>query len=325
MRYFPVFRLNDAITEVIAKITSIDIKNGIENGLNQEIYFVDKQGPITTVAEIKEYHDKTHFVVISEAYAQFLWLMCDIAFCIHDGMAIQTEYKQLSVKEQKEFISHLCDNNEESRCLKEMFCWKSVLKYCSDSTDRIKLLFYKSVTEKEMDELYGYDMTSEIGERINSLYVYAMAFILLHEFSHHSLGHDLNSDNSVSEENEADQNAFWSIYSDLKDKEKRTAKRGILCALVSLLFLNKRLEDDGIHQKPIERIFEYYDLMQEEGEDYAPLLCYLFYIWAVYAKDKDMPTMENSTEYGELLEKMKKYLLEKESQNNNSTLRNFCS
>ena len=325
MRYFPVFRLNDAITEVMDKIISIDIKNGIENGLDPEIHFVDEQGPITTVAEIKEDLDKTYHVVISEAYAQFLWLMCDIAFRIHESIAIRTEFKQSNAEEQKMFISHLCDDNEESRYMKELFCLESVLKYCADSTDRIKTLFNKCVGDEELKELYGYDMTSTIGEKVNSLYVYAMVFILLHEFSHHSLKHDFNSSGSVSEENEADENAFWSIYSDLEGKKKRTAKRGILCALVSLLFLNKDLKDDGIHPKPIERIFKYYDLMQEEGEDYAPLLCYLFYIWAVYAKDKDMPTMENSTEYGELLEKMKKYLLEKESQNNNSTLRNFCS
>lgn len=322
MRYFPVFRLNDAITEAISKIISIDIKNGIATGLDSEIYFVDEQGPITTVAEIKEYHDKTRHVVISEAYAQFLWLMCDIAFRIHDSAVIQAEFEQLSVEEQKEFISHLCDNNEESRYIKEMFCWKSVLKYCSDSTDRIKSLFYKSVSEKEMDELYGYDMTSTIGEKVNSLYVYAMVFILLHEFSHHSLKHDFNSDGSVSEEFEADQNAFWSIYSDLEDKEKRTAKRGILCALVSSLFLNERLEDDGIHPKPIERIFDYFDLMQEEGEDYAPLLCYLFCIWAVYAEDNDMPKLKDGLSYKEHLEKTKKYLLEKERENDKA-LHNF--
>lgn len=317
MRYFPVFRLNDAITKVIAKITSIDIKNGIENGLDPEIHFKDDRGPITTIAEIHEFSlDKRHYVVVSAAYAQFLWMMCDIAFRIHDSIAIQSEFEQFNAEDQMAFISHLCDDNEESRYLKELFSLKSVLKYCADSTNRIITLFNKSVTDKELKDLYDYDMTSTIGEKVNSLYVYAMVFILLHEFSHHSLGHDFDSAGSVCEENEADETAFWSIYSDLEDKERRTAKRGILSALVSLLFLNTDLKDDGIHPKPIERIFEYYDLMQKEGENYAPLLCYLFYVWAVYVNDMDMPKFDESENYLELLEKIKMYLMEKEKRNN---------
>lgn len=317
MQPFPVFRLNDAITEAISKMISIDIEVATATGLHPEIRFMDEQGPITTVAKICESPiDGKHHVTISAAFAQFLWLLGDIAFRIHENNAINIEFENLSKEEQEQFILHLDDDNEESHYVKALFNRKTVLEHAADSTNQIVNLFNRQIPEEEMKELYKYDMTSGIGIRVNSLYVYAMTFILLHEFSHHSLGHDFRAGGSVDEEIAADQNAFWALYSDLKDKEQRTAKRGILCALVSLLFLNKNLEDDGIHQRPVERVFTYYELMQDEGEDYSALLCYLLYAWAVYAKDDGMPTLDERTSYVEVLGKMKKHLMEMEERNN---------
>ena len=318
MKPFPVYRLNDAITEAISKMISMDIEGNVANGLHSEIRFVDGQGPITTVAEISEFSiDGQHRVTISAAFTQFLWLLGDMAFRIHENYAIITEFENFSEEEQKQFISHLDDDNEESHYLKALFDRKSVLNYSADSINRIINLFDKRVSESEMNELYGYDMTSGIGVRVNSLYVYAMTFILLHEFSHHSLGHDLKTGGSLDDEIAADYSAFWAMYSDLEDREQRTAKRGILCALVSLLFCDKDLKDDGIHQRPVERVFTYYDLMQDKREDYySALLCYLLYAWAVYVKDDEMPTLTESSSYAEALEKMKVHLMEVERRNN---------
>ena len=78
---------------------------------------------------------------------------------------------------------------------------------------------------------------------------------------------------------------------------------------------NKSLEDDGIHPLPIERIFTFYDIVKDEGSNFAGLLCHLFYIWAVYTHDVDMPRLEGT--YNETIEIIKKYMIEKERSNNN--------
>ena len=53
MIYFPIYRLNSAITEILKKITSLDIAEGIREGLDPMIHFVDEQGgPLSTVAKI---------------------------------------------------------------------------------------------------------------------------------------------------------------------------------------------------------------------------------------------------------------------------------
>ena len=55
MIYFPIYRLNSAITETLKKITSLDIAEGIREGLDPMIHFVDEQGgPLSTVAKITE-------------------------------------------------------------------------------------------------------------------------------------------------------------------------------------------------------------------------------------------------------------------------------
>lgn len=313
----PILKLNDAITSVIAKIKSLDIQDSIKKGLNPEVQIVDKDGrSLTTIAEIIDLgntiSETRYCVKISATYAQFLWLLCDIAFRINDSIAIQNEFEQLNEEEKKDFIFHLKDNTPESHYLSELSDMESVFSYCTDSILIISKLLNGMLTDKEMDDLYNYDMTGIIGPRVNSLYVYATSFILLHEFSHYYLNHDFSGDGSYEEETEADQEAFWSMYSDLEDKEKRTAMRGILCALVSLIFINKDLQDDSIHPKPVERIFQYYEYLKCDGQDYSALLCYLFYAWAVYTNDMDLPKHNGCKSYPELLNKIKKHLLDKE-------------
>lgn len=66
-----------------------------------------------------------------------------------------------------------------------------------------------------MESLYSFDMDSSSGVLTNSMYVFAMTFGLLHEFSHHSLDQDFSKAPTLEEEVAADQSAFWSMYSDL--------------------------------------------------------------------------------------------------------------
>lgn len=140
-----------------------------------------------------------------------------------------------------------------------------------------------------MERVHSLDMTSGSGVLTNGMYIFAMTFCLLHEFSHHSLGQDFSKEVTLEEKVAADQSAFWSMYSDLEGNLKLKTMYGIICSLVSLLFINPQLIDDGIHPKPVERIFEYYELIKDESPKYAGLLCHLLYTWAVYTRDDNMP------------------------------------
>lgn len=323
MKYFPVYRLNEVISKTFEKTISLDIAQGIRDGLDSMIHFVDEQGgPLSTIAEIIDKpilidkDEPKRYVKISATYSQMLWMICSIVMRNHDSVAINYEIEQMSIEEHNNFLRELEIENAITRYERALLDQKVVFSESADILNKIEILSNRKLSDEEMEQLYTYDMTSDIGVRVNSLYVYAMSFILLHEFSHHSLNHDFNHYGKIEEEEAADHNAFWTLYSDLEGNERTTALLGILCALVSLIFADPSLEDDGIHPLPVERIFYFYDIVKNECPKFAGLMCHLFYIWAVYVHDDNMPQLDGP--YDDTLDIIKVYMIEKEHQANNS-------
>lgn len=320
MKIFPVLTLNSSITEAISKIVSIGIAEGIKEGLDPEIHLFDEEGgPIQTIAEITELPsflkpEHKRKVSVSAAYMQVLWILCDIALKNNDAIAVEVEVDKMSSEEKDQYYKELEVDLPETRYLKTLLDKKAIFQQSAEKVNLIELICSKKLSEDEMERVHSLDMTSGSGVLTNGMYIFAMTFCLLHEFSHHSLGQDFSKEATLEEEVAADQSAFWSMYSDLEGNLKLTAMYGIICSLVSLLFINPQLIDDGIHPKPVERIFEYYELIKDESPKYAGLLCHLLYTWAVYTRDDNMPKWDRP--YDELIYLMKDHLLEIENNNN---------
>lgn len=318
---FPIYRLNEAVTNSLQNIISLDIAQGVQDGLDPMIHFVDEYGgPLSTIAEITERalvleeNEYRRYVTVSATYSQILWMTCSIAMRNHDSIAINCEVEKMTPEEKIKFQQELSIDSPITRYERELLDEEKVFSESADMVNTIELMSIRNLSEEEMQKLYNYDMTSDIGIRINSLYVYAMSFGLLHEFSHHSLNHDFNKLGTLEEEEEADHNAFWTLYSDLEGPDRKTALLGVLCSLVSLIFVNPSLEDDGIHPLPIERIFYFYDIVKDESPNFAGLMCHLFYTWAVYTRDESMPKWNGP--YDETIEEIRTYMLEKEKNGN---------
>ena len=320
MKIFPVLTLNSSITEAISKIVSIGIAYGIKEGLDPEIHLFDEEGgPIQTIAEITELPsflkpEHKRKVSVSAAYMQVLWILCDIALKNNDAIAVEVEVDKMSSDEKDQYYKELEVDLPETRYLKTLLDKKAIFQQSAEKVNLIELICSKKLSEDEMERVHSLDMTSGSGVLTNGMYIFAMTFCLLHEFSHHSLGQDFSKEATLEEEVAADQSAFWSMYSDLEGNLKLTAMYGIICSLVSLLFINPQLIDDGIHPKPVERILEYYELIKDESPKYAGLLCHLLYTWAVYTRDDNMPKWDRP--YDELIYLMKDHLLEIENNNN---------
>ena len=308
MKIFPVLTLNSSITEAISKIVSIEIH-----------LFDEEGGPIQTIAEITELPsflkpEHKRKVSVSAAYMQVLWILCDIALKNNDAIAVEVEVDKMSSDEKDQYYKELEVDLPETRYLKTLLDKKAIFQQSAEKVNLIELICSKKLSEDEMERVHSLDMTSGSGVLTNGMYIFAMTFCLLHEFSHHSLGQDFSKEATLEEEVAADQSAFWSMYSDLEGNLKLTAMYGIICSLVSLLFINPQLIDDGIHPKPVERILEYYELIKDESPKYAGLLCHLLYTWAVYTRDDNMPKWDRP--YDELIYLMKDHLLEIENNNN---------
>ena len=232
----------------------------------------------------------------------------------NDAIAVEVEVDKMSSDEKDQYYKELEVDLPETRYLKTLLDKKAIFQQSAEKVNLIELICSKKLSEDEMERVHSLDMTSGSGVLTNGMYIFAMTFCLLHEFSHHSLGQDFSKEATLEEEVAADQSAFWSMYSDLEGNLKLTAMYGIICSLVSLLFINPQLIDDGIHPKPVERILEYYELIKDESPKYAGLLCHLLYTWAVYTRDDNMPKWDRP--YDELIYLMKDHLLEIENNNN---------
>lgn len=320
----PIFHLNECITNVIKKIISLDIKNEISSGLNPEVKYIEDiyNSNSINVSVIKEIPSIINdikckrYVSLSMTFSQVLWLICSIALKNHDCIAIESCVMKMNSEEFEKYKKEMEENNCYTNYQKCLFNKPQILQEATSNLILVNNLINGKIDEDVKESLQKLDMTSPIGVKVNSLYVYGISFILLHEFSHHSLGHEILTDGTLKDEVEADNNAFWAMYSDLTESERTTAMHGILCALVTLLFTNTKLEDDGIHPKPIERIFDFYDIMKDESPKFAGILCHLLWAWAVYTNIQDDNFPKNEDSYDNTLIKMRNYLIELENKNN---------
>lgn len=300
----PIHHLSEIISKNFSALHSLNIPEEIAKGLNPQIRYIEG---LTTIAEISE----TGRVEISSNYCQMLWLICNIALRIHDSASVSASLAQMNDIEKRTFMQGLKKNCSESEYLRQVFDWEGNIKICSELSNLIKGILNSSTSADSIyKNKYASDLESPLAQRVNSLYCYGINFILLHEYSHHALGHDLSSEGNTQEEKDADANAFWTLCCDLKEKEKTTAMMGVICALSSLLFLNPSLKNDGIHPQENERLFNFYDIIVEESQkdSYLQMLVMLLTTWAICCNITDFPKVGENGATKVCLNQMREYL-----------------
>lgn len=302
---FPVERILYKVQQELPKAQTVGLLKGFENGLQNEINIVDRDGRATTIAEVSPNGQ----VTLSVSYCQFLLLMCHIGLIIHESIAVESELSSMSEENKKLYYKALEIDSPQTRYLRGIPSVEDAKKNCSKLIDTaMPLLQFRPISDAEfkaISEDVNYD--SELACYANSLCVYGIIFILLHEASHVILGQELTQEGSIQEEINADHNAFWAMWGDLEGKERNSAMMGCLCALASFLFYNPSLSQDGIHPREDERLFSFYDILKDEKDSYTEMLVFLLITWAtVFAKDNpDFPQLSDS--YLQTLERQRAY------------------
>lgn len=329
-RRFPVIGLNGNITQFIKKFPSADIPENVKKGLNNEIRFIDQDGPISDVAKIARFptDGKSH-VSLSAAYCQYLWLMCSIVIreidlfvvieeCRQRGITLEQfadfsgqlenlspeqiskhiplEYKGTNIEQNLDYLKRI---PELLNTVEFHNCQKKYVKLLSELTGKEKFI---------LEDFSAININTPYGEKINSVYCFGICFVLLHEASHFSLGHIDKESCTIQDEIDADSSSFWSIYSDISETEKFSADCGVLCALFSLLYLNPTIESDNIHPTEDDRIFAVYESVKEDDPKYTLLLVQLFRYWAGLHQINGFPNDLQNTE--ESVDKIKSFLAE---------------
>ena len=103
---FPIYKLNMNIINILQKCKSVNIQNLLNNGLNHQIQLIDNDSKITDVAEIKGTNCSAR-IILSIAYCQYLWLICDISL------------KKIDYFILKENLNEYGGNIEDAKCFME--------------------------------------------------------------------------------------------------------------------------------------------------------------------------------------------------------------
>lgn len=296
---YPIHTLNANITAILSKIITADIPGCINNGLSNEIRFIDECSYITCPAEIVPSGlNGECYVKLSSAYCQFLWLLCDITLktidcniilqeCEKSGITIEdfnAEVKQilnLPKDEVRKLIQLKYPNINIDQYLDYLRGTPDITQIPELQKEiaiDFELLFELTNDSVNIEKFTQIKFTGKYTEKVNAMYCYGIAFVLLHELSHFSLGH-LNKSEEENDEREADIAAFWELYGNLCELEQFTANCGMLCVMYSLLFLNPSMKGDGIHPSEELRIFELYEQIKSDNDKYALLVIHLFDIW----------------------------------------------
>lgn len=209
-------------------------------------YYISKDA----IMEKIEGHSQTPFVdkagkiAIHETFLSYVWCICYSMLVIHEEAIAKPS------ENSKANMNHIIDQSKIDMA-NDVFAYAKslVVSYSDWNMEELPNPEYY----KESDKFYV--------ERANGLFVFAINFILCHEFAHVEQNHikkKLAGQDSEEDilrfEKEADARAMELVMKGVDLRNKLTAEIGVLMGLASLLFLNPKSEttshpatDDRMH------------------------------------------------------------------------------
>lgn len=310
MDRYPIHRLDANINRYLLRIITADIENCVNSGLRNQVDFVDEMNHISDIASIFKNPVTTKSEVrLSAAYCQFFWLICDVALKIMDYNMLLDELNShaVSIEQYKQSTDVLTKLSYDT--IKQIIPYNlrvNIAQYISylqctqqffdeNFADMLRDEFNCALTIVDSSchiDVYTLEKLNLDGlyeQRVNSIYTYGVAFLMLHELSHHALGH-VDRENYEGDEENADMAAFWSVFNDITDEYRFSAMSAILCVFFSFMILDPSLTDDGIHPRDDKRLFMIYDQIKDESPKYTQLVIGLFDFWAKIYCVKNFPT-----------------------------------
>ena len=290
-----ITQLESLINTIFEKFSSIDIDE--KKVLEITIINNEYTEGIKAVALV----DSLDKIRLSGNYCKFLWLICDISIRIYDSniLELKKEEKCIDTAQScEESYTEISDRNAVFRlCYKRFNIAIDILK--------------GDLSDEEIEYLGKMNVNSFYASRTNTIYSYGIIFIILHEYAHIQLNH--SEETKKNDEKEADMTAFFTLYTNVEQKDKITAMVGVLSAITSLFFIDGDLKGGPQHDDDDIRLLNIMKIITDEYPNYKGYLYTLFRHWAYVYQFEDFPspseTYETSFDDAILfLEKYKKQL-----------------
>lgn len=256
------------------------LKNSIERKLYSHLSVEVSDAGIVNIAEIKRTHVSDggfqYKICVNEAYCQFLWTLCYTSIIIID---------ETIIRENKEPNRNIDRNKFDKAC--------NMLE--------AGLSLFQKDESKRLPRGYFYDMPNpqikndSSVNAANNLYMIALCYVLIHEYSHFELGHLDKVDNEKEDEINADIAAYWTICNTPHNSLQNHL--GCLIGLTSLFFVDETLEGDTCHPDIDVRLEQLLLTMESNGviqmEHMYMWAVSIYKIWAYYYH-LDLPLNDDS-------------------------------
>lgn len=233
------------------ELTKTVIKdNGLQAGIG---YYIND----LAILEKVDGHCQTPFVNqsgkihVHETFLSYVWCVCYSMLVLYEEAIAKVSQNQVT-----NTLIHEIDNAKIDKT-QELFSYAKSIIVTFSQWDKNNLPNPEQYSSEDVFFI----------ERANGLFLYAMNFILCHEFSHIELRHierkkqGQNSTNDVLKfEKEADSRAMDLVLNGITDRTKLSTEIGILMGLCCMLFFKQKSEttthpatDNRIH-KLIEKV-----------------------------------------------------------------------
>lgn len=292
---YPINHLHYSVMESLSQIEIV--RHAINKGLKNNILLEENDNGRRVLSDIS----CDGQVRLSPAFCQFLWNMSYAALIITDTGRILQELKQIGIDKDMfiKMIQGYSSIPEIGFLLSELNAIPAdkmieVGMECIEDDD---------LRPKEINEiLEKQDMTSPFSQRVNSIYMAGVSFVLLHELFHWVRGHFEEKILPIDQEKEADNYAFDEILKTFSrnEAEKKTYALGIMSVLCSFFYLNPQFQNNGTYPHCDERLFAQYDKLDgKAADDSCSVIVHFLSLWSKYYRINKFPTLTGN-DYNDL-------------------------
>lgn len=270
--HYPVEALLENINETLKKLgTQYEFNDAFTKGFKNKIKFLLSDNPIEDVAEL----DLQNQIKLYDNFCQFFWCLCFSSILFYDKGIIE---KQMT----SEFACKIDMSEQETKLAFSVFeAGVGLLNNSKEITPRY--VFF------ELPNPYN-NVSHEYVGKANNVFCFGMAFIIYHEFSHFQFNHIAST---INNEEVADSNSFWTLYSNVTEEEKVTATIGMILALCALIFIDNTMKGDENHPDGDIRVASLLKNIESEFDHYWGIACISIKMWAFnYGYDDKLPDVK---------------------------------
>lgn len=271
---WPAEQLTNNVSDFFRAITTIDIRDAVNKGLNPQIHFVSSVKGKSINALCTEGGE----VYISPTFAQALWNMCYTGLLLADNNITREELGKVGMS-----LEQVCEEIKKANCVDPRALYFLALNSSLNWED----LIYMNVSllqndySKADDVLIGeIDINGELEKRVNGICMTGMGCILLHELTHYYFKHPQRVANTSRKdlEQEADDKAFDALLS-INGDLYQTAILGGLAPFLLGFYRNPPLEPSPNYYREDVRLFRQYDKIKKDKRRFSIFVAYVLIDW----------------------------------------------